>query len=61
VQIAARLEEPDPYSVGTTICELLDLIRQDGSPEAEALRSAIHESLRRLADREVDLLAHALS
>jgi hypothetical protein len=59
-EVAARLEQPDPYTVGTTVCELLDVLRDDDSPAAQALRGEIHVSLRRLADREVDLLADAL-
>lgn len=51
----------DAAAIGAAICELLDGLRQDDSPEAERLRSEIHASLRELADREVELLADALA
>jgi hypothetical protein len=59
--IADRLKAaPDGAAAGGVLCELFELLRQDGSEPARALRSQIHVHLRALADREVDLLADAL-
>jgi hypothetical protein len=59
--IADRLEEAsDAPAVGSAVCDLLDRLRADHSPQANALRTGIHASLRKLADTEVDLLADAL-
>ena len=61
-EIAARLEATrDPQLVGTAICELLDVLREQRSPEALDLRTEVHARLRALADREVDLVADALA
>ena len=59
--IATRLDEAtDNAAVGSAVCDLLDRLRADNSPEAKALRTEVHVSLRRLADTEVNLLADAL-
>jgi hypothetical protein len=59
--IADRLAEAsDARAVGSAVCDLLDRLRTDGSPQAKALRAEVHASLRRLADAEVNLLADAL-
>jgi hypothetical protein len=58
---ADRLDEAiDAAAVGGAVCDLLDRLRADDSPQAEALRTEVHASLRLLADTEVDLLADAL-
>jgi hypothetical protein len=60
-EIATRLQSArDAASVGTAVCELLDRLCEDDSRQARALRSAVHTSLRELAEREVDMLADAL-
>jgi hypothetical protein len=51
----------DPSDIGEALCELFELLRRTPSPQARALRTSIHVKLRSLADREVDLLADALS
>ena len=59
--IADRLDGArQPGALGATLCELFEILRRDPSPEAETMRSELHVQLRRLADREVDLLADAL-
>jgi hypothetical protein len=51
----------DPSEIGEALCELFELLRRTPSPQTRALRTSIHVQLRSLADREVDLLADALS
>ena len=51
----------DPGDVGEALCELFELLRRTPSPQTDALRNSIHVQLRLLADREVNLLADALS
>jgi len=59
--IADRLDDAsDAPAIGSAVCDLLDRLRSDGSPQARALRTQVHASLRKLADTEVDLLADAL-
>jgi hypothetical protein len=58
--ISGLRDAPDPAALGAALCELLDGLRQADSAGARALRSEVHVRLRRLADREVDLLADAL-
>lgn len=60
-EIADRLDEAaDASAVGSAVCDLLDRLRTDASPQAQALRSEVQVSLRELADTEVNLLADAL-
>jgi hypothetical protein len=61
VELADQLDATrDPHLIACLVCELLDDVREDRSPAATALRASVRESLRRLADREVDLLADAI-
>ena len=52
--LAAIEEAGDAREVGTAICELLDVLRDD------ELRVRVHTLVARLVDREVDLLADGL-
>jgi hypothetical protein len=59
--IAAKLRgNADPRRAGEVVSALLNLLRAHPSPAAAALRAHVHAVLRRLCDREVDLLAAAL-
>jgi hypothetical protein len=50
----------DPRRVGVVVCDLLAELRARDDDEARRQREAVHGLLRRLADREVDLLADGL-
>ena len=52
--VAAIEEATDAREVGSAICELLDVLRD------EELRVRVHTLVARLVDREVDLLADGL-
>ena len=52
--VAAIEDASDAREVGTAICELLDVLRD------EELRVRVHTLVARLVDREVDLLADGL-
>ena len=51
----------DSALIGDVTSELLARLSADDSPAARALRDKLHVLLRELADREVDLVAEALS
>ncbi|MCW3011558.1 MAG: hypothetical protein JWO90_1962 [Solirubrobacterales bacterium] len=50
----------DAQRLGDPVCELLDLLRADGSPQAALVRAQVRAALARLGDREVELLADAI-
>jgi len=59
--IAARLvQAPDAHAIGDAVAEALDELRDDRSAAAAALRARLHAALRRLSDREVELLAEVI-
>lgn len=59
--LASQLDvSSDPHAIGDAICELLSALRRDGRPDAAELRSEVHALLRRLADREVEILADVI-
>jgi hypothetical protein len=59
--LAAVVEDaPDAQALGDATCVLLERLRADGSEAANDLRARIHARLRRLADREVELLADVI-
>lgn len=47
----------DPREAGDLVCRLLDALRADGGPQADAVRATVRARLAELADREVELLA----
>lgn len=53
-------QTPDAQRLGDPVCELLDELREDASPQAAVLRAELQGTLARLADREVDLLAEVI-
>jgi hypothetical protein len=60
--VAGELEADDDVAVlGAALADLLKRLRDDETPSAARLRSELRALLRELADREVDLLADALS
>ncbi len=50
----------DAHRIGDLVATALDDLRGDPSPAATALRAQLHTALRRLADREVELLAEVI-
>lgn len=59
---ASRLEaDGDVAAVAAATAELLERLRDDATPTGIALRADVRRLVRELADREVDLLADALS
>jgi hypothetical protein len=56
---AALNEDATPAVVAPPLCDLLSALRNGSGPSA-TLRADLLTELRRLADSEVDLLAHAL-
>lgn len=60
-QLAARLESAHGAGEASeATCMLLDRLRGDDSPLARDLHRSVRAALRRLADREVELLAEAI-
>lgn len=56
----ALLATSDAHEIGDIVSAWLDDLRGDPSPEAAAIRSGLQAALRRLADREVELLAEVI-
>jgi hypothetical protein len=50
----------DASEIADALCLLLERLRADGSEPAAQLRTRVRGRLRRLADREVDLLAEVI-
>jgi hypothetical protein len=59
--LASQLElTTDAQRAGDLMSRVLDGLRDDASPESATLRARIHTLLRKLSEREVELLAEAI-